>query len=268
MSAFVGARPPSLRVYEYLLLRYRRTWRGTLTSSFLEPLFFLLAMGLGLGHLVNAHLAHSRSTGHLGGVDYVTFIAPGVLAVTAMQMAQHESTYPVLGGAKWMGTYLAMVATPLQARDIQTATLLWVATRLAFASAVFLSVVAAFGDVLSPLALLALPAAVLTGLAFAAPLTAFSITRQNDRSFPILYRFVVVPLFLFSGTFFPISYLPGWLQVAARITPLYHGVALCRAFVLGQVAWVPTLGHVVYLAALAAVGLVVGRRTFPGRLYQ
>lgn len=267
MTAATGGRPPSLRVYEYLLLRYRRTWRGTLTSSFLEPLFFLLAMGLGLGHLVDAHLARSSSSGRLGGVDYVTFIAPGVLAVTALQMAQHEATYPVMAGAKWMRTYLAMVSTPVRASDIQTATLLWVATRLALASAVFLSVVAAFGDVLSPLALLALPAAVLTGMAFAAPLTAFSISQEDDRSFPILYRFVVVPLFLFSGTFFPISYLPGWLQVAARLTPLYHGVALCRAFVIGQVAWVPALGHLAYLLGLLAVGLAAGRRSFPRRLY-
>jgi lipooligosaccharide transport system permease protein len=267
-GARAPARPPSLRVYEYMLLRYRRTWRGTLTSSFLEPLFFLLAMGLGLGHLVNSHLSHVGSRAALGGVGYVTFIAPGVLAATAMQMASNESTYPIMEGAKWLKTYFAMLASPVGVGDIQLAQLLWAATRLTFASSVFLAVVAAFGAVLSPLAVLALPAAVLTGMAFASPITAFSITQENDSSFPIMYRLGIIPLFLFSGTFFPITNLPGWLQAVARVTPLYHGVALCRAFVLGRVDWIDALAHIAYLVALLAVGLAVGRRTFARRLVQ
>ncbi|MHB1987092.1 MAG: ABC transporter permease [Acidimicrobiales bacterium] len=259
-------RPGFVRPYRYFALRYRRTWRGTLTNSILYPILYLLAMGLGLGHLVNSHLAHHGGTRRLGGVGYVQFIAPGLLVATAMQWGTNESMYPVMGGLKWLKTYHAILATPVRVKDILYAHLAWVATRVGASSALFLLVLAIFGDVVSPLALVALPVAILTGVAFAAPVAAFTATQDNDSALALLYRLGIVPLFLFSGTFFPIAQLPGFLQVAARLTPLYHAVALARALVLGQVAPLDDLGHVVYLLAMTLVGVVLARRSFDRRL--
>ncbi len=106
----------------------------------------------------------------------------------------------------------------------------------------------------------------LCGLAFAAPICAYSATQDREVGFTSLYRFVIVPLFLFSGTFFPITQLPGWMQVVAYATPLFHGVSLCRDLTLGHVAWWPDLGSVAYLVSLVVGGVVMARRTFAKRL--
>jgi lipooligosaccharide transport system permease protein len=263
-----SGRHPALRVLGYMLLRYKRTWRGTLTESFLYPLFFLVGMGIGLGHLVNRHVAATHLATGFGGASYVMFIAPGVLAATAMQLSVGESTYPVLGGIRWERTYHAMLAAPIRVRDILSGQLCWVGLRVGASSAIFLAIIAAFGDVRSPLAVLALPAAVLTGLAFAAPVTAFSATREQDNSFAILFRLGIIPLFLFSGTFFPITQLPGWLQSIARVTPLYQAVELCRGLVLGGEGALDAVAHTAYLVALVIIGVAVGRITFERRLSQ
>jgi lipooligosaccharide transport system permease protein len=160
-------------------------------------------MGLGLGKLVDAH-----GTAGLGGVSYLAFLAPGLLAATAMQTAVGESTYPVLASVKWMKTYQAAAATPLRPADLQRGHLLFTAMRLTMNSAIFLVIMAAFGAVRSPWVLAALPVAVLTGLAFATPIEAYAVTRDKDQSFAMLFRFGMIPLFLFSGTFFPITQLP------------------------------------------------------------
>jgi lipooligosaccharide transport system permease protein len=262
------------RVYGYMLLRYKRTWRGTLTTSFLYPLLYLLAMGLGLGHLVDQHLAGtsgssgSSGLGPLGGVTYVQFIAPSLLAATAMQMGFSEATYPVMNGIKWGRVYFAMISAPIPVRHIQLGHLAWIATRLATAATVFLAIIAVFGDVRSAWALLAMPCAVLTGLAFASPMMAFTARQENDNVFSLVYRMGVIPLFLFSGTFFPLSQLPGWLQVVARMTPLYHGVALCRGLVNGNLGLLPGLVHAGYLVAMVVIGVAWARSTYPARMFQ
>ncbi|MGO9558572.1 MAG: ABC transporter permease [Acidimicrobiales bacterium] len=258
--------PGFVRPYRYFLLRYRRTWRGTLTSSILYPVLYLLAMGVGLGHLVNSHLATHGGSARLGGVGYVEFIAPGLLVASAMQWGANESMYPVMGGLKWLKTYHALLATPVQVKDIVHGHLAWVATRVGGSSAIFLIVVAAFGYLVSPFAPLALFVAILTGMAFAAPVAAFTSTQDNDSALALMYRLGLVPLFLFSGTFFPIGQLPGWLQAAARLTPLYHGVALSRGLMLGHVSIIDELGHAGYLLAMMLVGLVWMRRSFARRL--
>jgi lipooligosaccharide transport system permease protein len=259
-------RPHFVQPYRYFALRYRRTWRGTLTTSILYPVLYLLAMGIGLGHLVDAHLAGHGGTARLGGVDYVKFIAPGLLVSTAMQTGTNESMYPVMAGLKWLKTFHALLATPIEVKDVLHAHLAWLATRVAASSAIFLAVLAAFGDVGSPLAILSIPVAVLTALAFAAPVTAFTATQDTDGALSFVYRMTIVPLFLFSGTFFPIAQLPGWIQVAARLTPLYHGVALGRELVLGHGSVVDGLGHVAYLIAMTAVGLLLARTAFHRRV--
>ena len=183
-----------------------------------------------------------------------------------MQIGANDAMYPVMGAIKWIRTYFAMLATPLRVDDVLIGHLGWMATRVAIVSTAYLSVIAAFGVVSSPLAVLALPAAVATGIAFSAPLAAFSATQEKDLAFTTIYRFGLIPLFLFSGTFFPVSQLPGWLQPVAYATPLYHGVELCRGLVLGTLTVPGGLGDAAYLVALTAIGFLWARRTFAARL--
>lgn len=141
-----------------------------------------------------------------------------------------------------------------------------IALRLAFVATTYLAVMAAFGTVRSALAVLALPAAMLTGMAFATPISTFAARQHNDMGFVAIYRFGLIPLFLFSGTFFPVSQLPGWLQPVAYATPLYHGVELCRGLVLGRLALTSGLADAAYLVGLTAIGFLAARRTFASRL--
>lgn len=253
----------TLRAYSYWSYQYRRIWRASLATGFLTPALFLAAMGLGLGSLVNRHGA---SADRLGGVTYLQFIAPGLMAAAAMQMAAIEGAFPVMGGIKWMRTYHAMLATPLRVTDVLYGHLLWMATRVALVSTIFLGVMAAFGAPRSPEVVAAVPVAVLTGMAMAAPVAAFTATRETDQPLIAVFRFVVIPMFLFSGTFFPISQLPGWLRPLAYVTPLWHGVALSRALSLGNASIAASGGHVAYLAGCIAFGVIAGRRTFIRRL--
>jgi lipooligosaccharide transport system permease protein len=251
----------AVREFRYWLTNYRRTWRGSIYTSFLSPVLYLGAMGLGLGKLVDAH-----GTARLGGVSYLAFLAPGLLAAAAMQSGIEESTYPVLGSVKWRRTYYAAAASPLRPADIFHGHLLFTIMRLAMNSAIFLVVMAAFGAITSPWVLAAVPVAVLTGLAFAAPVEAWAITVSKDTSFALVFRFGMIPLFLFSGTFFPVTQLPVWIRPLAYVTPLWHGVALCRSLSLGTATLGGAVVHLGYLAALAAVSIVVGNRTYRRRL--
>jgi lipooligosaccharide transport system permease protein len=252
----------AFRALRFWLTNYKRTWRGSIYSSVASPVLYLGAMGLGLGTLVDQH-----GTARLGGVSYLAFLAPGLMAATAMQTAMGEATYPVLASVKWLKTYQAAAATPLRPADLLRGHLLFTAMRLLMNCAIFLVVMTAFGASQSPWVLATLPVCLLTGLAFAAPIEAFAITRTKDSSFSMLYRFFLIPLFLFSGTFFPISQLPEWIRPVAYLTPLWHGVALCRALSLGVVDPAGALGHVTYLAALALAGVLVAQRTYRRRLY-
>jgi lipooligosaccharide transport system permease protein len=252
----------AVREFRYWTTNYRRTWRGSIYSSVLNPVLYLGSIGIGLGSLVNKH--GSASLGH---IHYLVFLAPGLLAAAAMETGIEESTYPVLGSVKWRRTYYAAGSTPLRPSDLLHGHLLFTTMRLVMNCAVFMAVMAAFGAVKSPSVLAALPVAVLTGLAFATPIEAWAITVMKDTSFAMIFRFGMIPLFLFSGTFFPVSQLPGWAQPIAYATPLWHGVALCRSLSLGTATIGGTLIHVGYLAALAAAGIIVGERTYRRRLY-
>jgi lipooligosaccharide transport system permease protein len=260
--ADAGRGAMAYRAFLFWLVNYRRTWRGTIYSSILSPLLYLGAMGLGLGTLVDKH-----GTGSLGGVSYLAFLAPGLLAAQAMQTAIGESTYPVLASVKWLKTYQAAAASPLRPADLFQGHLLFTTMRLAMNSAIFMIAMAAFGAARSPWLLAALPVSVLTGLAFAAPVDAFAVTREKDQGFAVLFRFVMIPMFLFSGTFFPVTQLPVWIRPLAYATPLWHGVALCRELSLGTATVAGALGHIAYLAAVTAAGLYAGALTYRRRLY-
>jgi lipooligosaccharide transport system permease protein len=253
------ASPLWLRGMSYWAYQYKRTWRSSITTSFLYPVLYLLAMGVGLGSLIDKQ--HNSL-----GVSYLHFIAPGLLAATAMQIGSNEAMYPVMAAIKWMRTYFAMLATPLRVVDVLRGHLAWIAVRLALVTTIYLVVIAAFGIVQSPLAILVIPAAIATGLSFAAPIAAYSATQDKDVGFTTLYRFGMIPLFLFSGTFFPVSQLPGWLQPVAYAFPLYHGVHLCRGLVLGGLSLWSSIGDAAYLVALAFIGYVLAERTYHRRL--
>lgn len=242
-------------------LVYRHTWRGSLFTSFLQPTLFLVAMGLGVGTMVDRQAA-----GLPGDVGFLAFLAPGLLAGMCMQTAAFESSWPILGKITWQRNYDAMLATPVRASDIVLGELAWIAVRLSTVAAAFLLVMLAFGALQSPLAVLAVPTSVLTALAFAAPIMAFSGRAKNGNEFNVVYRFILTPLFLFSGIFFPISRLPEPLQVLAVSTPLYQGVSLTRGVTLGTLeAWEWTV-HAGYLVALVLGGAAAAIRTFERRL--
>ncbi len=251
----------SFRAFRCWLTVYRRIWRSSIWSSVLGPLFYLGAMGFGLGSLVDAH-----GTASLGGVGYLAFVAPAILASGAMNTAMAEASYPVFGSVKWNKIYIGAQASPLRPADLFRGHLMFMTMRIAMNAAIFTVFMWIFGAAQSGWVVLAWPVAVLTGLAFAAPVAAWAVTVKNENSFAYMFRFGMMPLLLFSGTFFPISQLPGWLRLLAYATPLWHGVALCRALSLGHVDPVQALVDVAYLAALAIVGVWAGARTYRRRL--
>lgn len=254
---------PALRCTEHFARTYAHNWRASVMATFLNPILYLAALGVGLGHFIDRG---GHAGGSVGQVGYLHFVAPGLVAVTAMQTAASESTFPVMGALKWNKTYSAMLATPLRVTDVLVGHLIFVALRVLVATAVFLGVVALFYGGLSPVALADIPAGLLTGMAFATPLVAFAARQDNDAIFNLVFRFVLIPLFLFSSTFFPLSQLPLGLQVLAWATPLWHGVDLCRTLTLGTAGAGRTIGHVAYLAGLAAVGGWLARGSYRRRL--
>jgi lipooligosaccharide transport system permease protein len=257
-----GAAALSVRAFRCWLLAYRRTWRSSVWSSVFGPLFYLGAMGYGLGSLVD-----KNGTAALGGVPYVVFVAPAVLAVQAMNSGLTNALFPVFSGIHWNRIYIAARATVLRPIDIFRGHLLFIAMRITMNSACFVVLMAAFGLIRSPWAVLLLPASVLLGFAFATPSAAWAVTLKNQTPMNYPIRFGAVPLMLFSGTFFPITQLPAWVRPVAYATPLWHGVALCRALSLGDIDAGSAAINVAYLAALAALGLWWGGRSYRERLY-
>jgi lipooligosaccharide transport system permease protein len=249
-------------VLEYHLLGYRRVWRGTVFSSFLMPVLFFLGMGLAVGELVD------RGGGL--ALPYHQFIGAGLVAFTGVQVGMIEGSYPVMGGFKWQRIYYGMAATPLRVGDMIAGQLGYIALRIALAAGAFLLVMVPFGAVGSGWAALAPAVAVLVGLAVAAPMFAFSAGVQSDNSLAVMFRFALLPMMLFSGVFFPVDQLPTGLRPAAYALPLWHGVELCRAAVIGagaggEPAW-PVPAHLGYLALWVAGGFGLAMLRFRTRL--
>lgn len=255
------------RVVELRAMQYRRTFRASIFSSFLNPVLFLLAMGVGLGTYVDRS---GTATAALGGLTYLQFLAPGLLAATTMQAAAFESTFPIMSGLTWQKVFHAMYATPISPRDIVLGNLTWIAFRLSAIAAIFTIVMALFGAAASPLIILAIPAAVLTGMAFATPIAAFSATQRTPEKFNAVFRFGITPLFLFSGTFFPISNLPAAIQPIAWLSPLWHGVELSRGLAFGTIGADPlrAVVHVAVLAVITVAGALWAFRTVESRLVR
>jgi lipooligosaccharide transport system permease protein len=241
------------------LLVFRRIWHAFAFSAFVMPLLFLVAMGVGLGGLVDDR------PGSVEGLTYLQFVAPGLMVAAAMQNAAGESLWPVLGGIKWDGRYIAQVASPLSASDVFVGLVAWGAIRATATSTVFLAFAALLGGVPSWWGVLALPATVLTAAAFSAPMAAWAATKDSDAPFAMVMRLGVQPLFLFSGTFFPVSNLPDWVEPLSWANPLWHGAELARHATTGDLQTVDLL-HAGLLALCVLAGLAAGARTFTKRL--
>jgi lipooligosaccharide transport system permease protein len=249
------------RALEYWLRSYRGTWKGSAFSGFLAPLLYLGSLGFGLGALVDA-----GTRGGVDGVPYALFVAPGVLVATAMQTAIGESTYPVMGAIIWQRMYHAMLATPLRVIDVLLGHLAFVALRLLAVSTAFALVGVLLGAFRSWWLAAAVLIATLCGLAHAAPVMAFSATRENDDAFAMLFRLVMVPMFLFAGTFFPVDQLPAVLRPLAWLTPLWHGTEAVRSLLLGRAVPLVVAGHLVYLVAWMTIGVVLATGRYRRRL--
>jgi lipooligosaccharide transport system permease protein len=254
--------PAPVRLWESQFRLYRTIWRSNVLGAFFQPFLYLLGMGLGVGALVD----DGPGSDSLGGLTYFEFLAPGLMATSAMMVAAGEGLWPVLLGFKWGRGWHAAAATPLTPGQIAGGIALWQTTKaLITGSGVALALVL-FPETRTWGLIPAVVFAALTGIAFSAPLMAWSATREQENSFPSINRFVITPLFLFGGAFYPIEELPDWLQPIAKVTPIWHGVELCRDAVNLRLELGSTIVHVFYLGCWAAAGWLVARRTFAERL--
>ena len=254
--------PGALRVVEANAITYRRVWKGSAFSSFVTPALFLVAMGLGLGSLVD------RGTGAPGfeGVSYVAFLAPGLLVASAMQSGAAEGSFPVIAGMKWSRTYHSVVASPAGTRGLVGGHFIWAGIRVLMVSVIFGAVAAGLGAITPAAALALAPIGVLIGLATVAPMTALTANRENTEALTAVFRFGITPMFLFSGVFFPITQLPDWLRSVAMVTPLWHAVELARRVALGHDSALPAWQHAGYLVLAFVVGAALAYRLFSRRL--
>jgi lipooligosaccharide transport system permease protein len=251
-----------LSIVEYNVRAARRWWRSVVITGIGTPLLYMLALGVGLGVVID------DNGGAALGVPYLVFVAPAFLTAAALQIAAGDASYPVLGGFRWDRTYHGMAVTPLTPGQICDGVLLFIALRLTVNSTVYLAIMALFGATQSWWVLLCIPIATLTGLSFAAPLAALSAGIDNDgTAFATVFRFVVTPMFLFSGTFYPITELPGWAQALAWLSPLWHGTELARAAALpGGPGAAMLCVHLAYLLAWLVVGTLLAHWKFRTRL--
>lgn len=239
---------------------YRRYWLSNLYSTGLQPLMFLAAMGVGFGSQVEPGPATQ-------GLTYLQYVAPALLVSGALMNAVGEASWPVMSGFKWQKHYLAMTATPITPGEVFGGQLLWIGLRLLLAGAVYALVALLMGAWLNAGAVLVVLIGVLTGVACAAPVMALaaSIEREGN-AFNALFRFVVMPMTLFAGTFFPIEQIPAVLRPLAWLSPLWHGNELARAATLGGGRLLPVLGHLAFLLVLLAAGSALARARFHRRL--
>jgi lipooligosaccharide transport system permease protein len=230
----------------------RRTWLA-FVSGFFEPVFYLVAMGQGLGSLVGAL---PGPDGRL--ISYAAYIAPGLLAASAMNGAVFDATFNVFFKLKYNRLYDAVLATPLGPVDIALGEISWALIRGGLYALGFLSVMAAFGLLTSPWALLALPAALVVAFAFAAVGMAATTYMRSWQDFDLV-TLAILPMFLFATTFYPLSVYPRWLQIVVEVMPLFHAVELMRGLTTGAVH-VGLLGHLAYFLLMIVGGSVVAAR--------
>jgi lipooligosaccharide transport system permease protein len=246
-------RPSGRALVRRNLIAYRTGW-VFLVTGFLEPVLYLFSIGIGVGQLIDSFELNGRE------VSYAAFVAPGMLAASAMNGAILDSTYGIFFKLKFEKLYDGVLATPMRPIDIATGELAWSLCRAGFYSGTFLAVMAAMGLVESWWALLAWPASVLIGFAFSGAGMALSTFMKSWQDFEYV-QLAIIPMFLFSATFFPVTAFPEGLRWIVEITPLYRGVALCRELTTGALS-VDSAISVGYLLVMGAAGLAVTSRRF------
>jgi lipooligosaccharide transport system permease protein len=250
-----------LRQWDGLLLAYQRTWKASLYSSFLTPVLYVVAMGVIVGGFIVGDPARLE-----GAHSYLAFVVPGLIAAHAMQTAAAETTYPVMAQIKWDKTYFAAVSTPLQPKHLVGGYLLYCLFRLATVCGIYTLVMVPFGVFAtwwSPIA--SWLAACLTGLAFATVIYGFTTRVKSEQSFGVLFRFGVMPMFLFSGAFFPVANL-GFFEVFKWLVPLWHGVNLTRMASLATWDWASGIINMLVLGGACLWGLHWAARGLEKRL--
>ena len=248
---------PLIHFLEHQLVRFRTTFRGTVVSGAFGPLMYLLGIGLGLGSQIDA-----QESG-LGTTNYLQFVGPGLMAASAMQTAASESLWQTSGQLRWTGTYVSISNTPLATGQLFFGHVLWIGFRVLIGAAIYLAVLTGFGVPTSPLALLSPLAAVLTATAFGSLISAYTGYTDKENTFPVILRLGIIPMYLFSGAFFPVSQLPTALGWFSRFTPVWHGVRLCRGLIIQQdLTVLAAVGHVAVLLGYTGLGLFIGTRTF------
>lgn len=249
----------ALRVAEFQLLAGRRHWRRQ-SVLILSPVCYLAAIGLGLGSVVD------HNVDQLGVSSYLRFLAPGLLAATAMQTAANDNSWPVFGASRENSFYHLMVTAPIRIHDVAIGQLVWTIGRLCAVLLPLYAVMAALHALQGFSGLLTLPAAVLTGASFGPVIAALAATVRRTTGISVLLGLVITPLFLLGGTFFPVERLPGALYALAWCTPLYHGVALTRGLTIDRLGAGMAVAHVSVLMAYVVVGLLLSRRALARRL--
>ena len=242
------------RVWQRNLTVYRQSWKISFIPPLLEPLFYLLAFGIGLGTLVG-NIRYGGTE-----IPYVRFIAPALIAITVMNSSFFENTYGSFVRMYYQKTFDAMMATPLTVEEIIAGEIIWGATKAVIATAIMMVVISLFGLIRYPEGLLLLPLAFLGGLAFGAAGMVCTALVPNIELFNLPVFLFITPMFLFGGTFFPVENLPGWAQTTAALLPLTHLVNLSRAFANGRID-AGLLPGIAYLAAFTAA-------VFPLALYK
>lgn len=252
-----------IRAWEYLM----RQWRPYFLSGVVEavggPVLYLVALGLGLGTLVNR-----GGSAALGGVAYVDYIAPALLCAAALQIAFMECSFGTFGRIKWRRTLWGITATPISPEDAADAHVLYISTRLTLSAVLYYLVLLAFGAAGRPLGVLMIPVAVLSAMAVGVWILALSATIDDDGAivFNLVLRFGVIPATLFSASFFPVDQLPAVVRPLAWLSPLWHGNELARDAALGGLAGWRVALHLAVLVAVFAVGFRLARRRFRRRL--
>lgn len=250
-------RPP-VRVLQHNIVTFRHVWRSYLASVF-GPLLFLVAVGVGVGRLVDRN-------GGVDGQPYLEFLAPGLLVGAAMQTGALAGFGPIMGRIRWDPIYESMLSSPLVVGDVLRGELLWIVLRLIAGSAVVTAAIGLLGAFSSAWALLGLPVAVLTGAAFAVVFAAVAGAAPNGYTYDVLFRVVIIPLFVFGGVFYPVDRLPAAARVIVELTPLPHGTALARDLQHGPPTGGAALLHLAVIVAWTAAGWYAARRTFRTRL--
>lgn len=243
-------------VFLHQLRRTRQSWGSSLAAGLASPTLFLFAIGAGLGSQIE-----DTELVALGVDSYLDYIGPGVLIVTAMQVAATESLWPTMGLLRWGGVYKAVLATPITSAELGVAHVAWLGFRACVAAASFLVVLALAGAIGSWLGVLIVFVAVLVAWAHAAPLVALTVGLEQENVYPMISRVIIFPLFLFSGAFFPVEDMPRAVGAFAKVTPSWHGVELGRHLATGGLGQTDAV-HAVYLVAVCVAGFFLVQRQF------